>query len=77
MTIFKERKGDLRLSEKILLSKEEAAEMLSISVSSINRLMKTSEIPFKRIKGLVRFHPEELNKWALNLEDAEGEDNGN
>ena len=77
MTIFKEPNDGLRLPEKILLTKEEAAEMTSISVSSINRLMKTNEIPFKRIKGLVRFHPEELNEWALNLEDAEGEDNGN
>ncbi len=74
MSIFKEISG-VPISEKILLSKEEAAEMVSISVSGIERLMKAKDIPYKRVGGLVRFHRDELNQWALEIGSTEGEKN--
>jgi excisionase family DNA binding protein len=75
MSVYKQSNG-VPISKKILLSKEEAAEMVSISVSGIERLMKTNDIPFKRVGGLVRFHREELNHWALNIGKAGGGKNG-
>jgi len=75
MTIFKPLDG-VPISKKILLTKEEAAEMLSMSVSKINRLMQDEAIPVKRIGGLVRFHRDQLNAWALNISNAEGESDG-
>tara|TARA_Y100001938_G_scaffold70826_1_gene98175 strand:+ start:1132 stop:1362 length:231 start_codon:yes stop_codon:yes gene_type:complete len=75
MTIYKPLDG-VPISKKILLTKEEASEMLSMSVSKINRLMKREAIPVKRIDGLVRFHRDELNAWAINLDNAKGESDG-
>lgn len=75
MTIFKPLDG-VPISKKILLTKEEAAEMLSMSVSKIDRLMKEQAIPVKRIGGLVRFHRDQLDAWALNLDSSKGESYG-
>jgi len=75
MTIYKPLDG-VPILKKILLTKEEAAEMLSMSVSKINRLMSEEAIPVKRIGGLVRFHRDQLNAWAINLDNAEGESDG-
>ena len=75
MTIFKPLDG-VPISKKILLTKEEAAEMLSMSVSKIDSLMKEQAIPVKRIGGLVRFHRDQLDAWALNLDSSKGESDG-
>jgi excisionase family DNA binding protein len=46
-------------TEAYLKSKREAAKFLSVSLGSIERLMR-SGLPYVKVGGLVRFRPEAL-----------------
>lgn len=48
----------------ILLDKATAASVLSISVSSLERLMKSQELPIVRLNGRVLFPAKKLEAWA-------------
>ena len=49
---------------KILVSREEAAQLLSISVRGIDYLLATRRLPFRKIGGRVLISVAELRKYA-------------
>jgi excisionase family DNA binding protein len=51
-------------SVKILVSREEAAQLLSISVRGIDYLLATRRLPFRKIGGRVLIPVAELRKYA-------------
>jgi len=51
-------------SSKILVSREEASQLLSISVRGIDYLLATRRLPFRRIGGRVLIPVAELRKYA-------------
>ena len=51
-------------SSKILVSREEAAQLLSISVRGIDYLLATRRLPFRKIGGRVLISVAELRKYA-------------
>jgi excisionase family DNA binding protein len=51
-------------SSKILVSREEAAQLLSISVRGIDYLLATRRLPFRKIVGRVLIPVAELQKYA-------------
>ena len=51
-------------SSKILVSREEAAQLLSISVRGIDYLLATRRLPFRKIGGRVPIPLAELRKYA-------------
>jgi len=46
-----------------LLSKQEAAQRLSISLRNLDNRIKTGSIPFVRLGRLVRFIPSDIQKY--------------
>ena len=51
-------------SSKFLVSREEAAQLLSISVREIDYLLATRRLPFRKIGGRVLIPVAELRKYA-------------
>jgi excisionase family DNA binding protein len=51
-------------SSKILVSREEAAQLLSLSVRGIDYLLATRRLPFRKIGGRVLIPVSELRKYA-------------
>jgi excisionase family DNA binding protein len=51
-------------SSKILVSREEAAQLLSISVRGIDYLLAGRRLPFRKIGGRVLIPVAELRKYA-------------
>ena len=58
--------------EKIMITLEEAAQMLSISRPTLYRWMEMEEFPVVRIGGCVRIPVDALRRWA----DAQVRDKG-
>ena len=52
------------MKEKEYLTVIEVAEKFGVSASLIRKLVFKSEIPFLKIRGLIRFTPKEINKWV-------------
>lgn len=48
-----------------LISKKEAAEMLGVSVDTIDRLVMAGEIPMYRVSSVVRFWESEVVAYVL------------
>jgi excisionase family DNA binding protein len=48
---------------KYLMSKREAAQYLGISLVSLERLLRSSDLQIVRIGGLVKFRPEDLDRF--------------
>ena len=69
MSVFKEE-PELPINQKILNTKEEAAKLLSMSVSTVDRLMRTGDIPFRKVRGKVLFIRKELEIWAIELPEG-------
>lgn len=65
MSVYKNEKTDIPVRDRILVCKDVAAELLSMSVSKLERLMKESSLPFKKIGGRVLFSPDELRNWVM------------
>ncbi len=55
---------------KLLLGKREAAEALSVSPSTIDRLRREAGLPFIRLQGVVLFRRQALEEWAAAKETA-------
>jgi excisionase family DNA binding protein len=53
--------------EPMALTKVEAAESLGISVRTLQSEMAARRIKWKQIGKLVRFHPEHLRRFMLDL----------
>ena len=47
------------------LRKQDVAELLSVSIQTINNLIKSSEIPFYTLEGEHRFNRQEIENWML------------
>jgi hypothetical protein len=55
---------------KVLLTKPEAAEVMGVSPSTLDRWRKAG-LPCLRLDGLVLFRPEALREWAAQRERGE------
>lgn len=53
---------------KLLLDKRAAAEALSVSPSTVDRLRRDDGLPYLKLNGLVLFRPEALRAWAAEKE---------
>lgn len=58
------KKPPVRAGEKFLLSREDAAQVLSISQRALDYLVATRRLPFKRIGGRVLIPVADLRKYA-------------
>jgi excisionase family DNA binding protein len=58
-----------------LLSKQQAAALLGVSVRSIDNYRQSGNLPFHRLPGsrVVRFDKEELERWATGREAGSGD----
>lgn len=55
---------------KLLFTREEAAEMLEISIRKIDELVANGELKPRRIGNLVRFYLGELVRYAATHDDV-------
>lgn len=46
-----------------LLSKQEAADQLGLCRATVHKLIKTEELPARRVGGQIRIDPDELRQW--------------
>jgi excisionase family DNA binding protein len=53
--------------ESVLLTPDEAADLLKVKPSTVTRLARNGEIPSKKVGGQWRFVRDELEQW---LRDA-------
>ena len=49
-----------------LLTKDQAAELLNISVVSVDRLRKAGYLPFRKIGSFIRFLPVDIENFIQN-----------
>ena len=56
--------------DKILVDKTVAGDVLSVSVSTIDRWRREEGLPFVKLDGLVLFRPDSLKAWAAEKENA-------
>jgi hypothetical protein len=54
--------------DRILVDKPGAGDVLSVSVSTIDRWRREEGLPFVKLNGLVMFRPEALREWAAEKE---------
>lgn len=54
--------------EAICVRRNQAAAMLSISTTTLDRLVKAGEVPCLRLPGRVLFRPDALRDWAKQRE---------
>lgn len=64
---IREEKRDDK-SERILLTKKEAARDLGVSEATIDRLRKDKGLPCVKLDGRAMFRPASLDKWAIKQE---------
>lgn len=50
--------------ERLLLTPDEAAEMLGLKLAAIRRLCRTNAIPHVKVARKLRFNPDTLRAWA-------------
>lgn len=48
-----------------LLTKREAASLLSISVRTLDRMRSTGEIQATKVRGVVRFEPASIQRYVV------------
>ena len=60
---------------KELLNKQQAAQLLGVSVRSIDNFRQSGNLPFHRLPGsrVVRFDRAELEEWATGRKDGSGD----
>ena len=62
---------------KRLLSKQEAADLLGVSVRSIDFYRQTASLPYHVVGGkLIRFSEDELEQWATGRNGKDNDNNG-
>lgn len=49
-----------------LIDKKDVAAWLSISTVSVDRLRRTGKLPYRKIGGLIKFLPEDLERFLAN-----------
>ena len=60
--------------DKILVDKPGAGDVLSVSVSTVDRWRREEGLPFVKLNGLVMFRPEALRDWAASKERTDSAD---
>ena len=55
-----------------LLNADEAAERLQLKKAYVYKLVRDGEIPHIRFGRSVRFRPESLDRWELEIEQGAG-----
>jgi excisionase family DNA binding protein len=55
---------------QVLLSRQEAAARLSISVATLDRLTRAGELPRVKLPGKVLYRPESLDEFARRKETS-------
>jgi len=55
-----------------LITREDAAELLSISTITLDRLRKKGELQYRKFGSLVRFLPEDIEEFVKNSKHSEG-----
>ena len=58
----------LGVNEAVCVRRNKAAQMLSISVSTLDRLVKAGDIPCFKLPGGVLFRVDTLRDWAHQME---------
>jgi excisionase family DNA binding protein len=61
--VFIARKAGFVLSTQVLLTKKDVANILKCSVSKIEKMMAAGEITYKKIGGMVRFRPSDVEPF--------------
>lgn len=46
-----------------MLTKTDVMQVLNVSLSTVNRLMKSKELPFQKIRGAVRFKRQDVDEY--------------
>lgn len=49
----------------------DVARYLRLSRNTVRRRMRDSDLPFRRIGGVIRFLPAEVEAWAASQQDQE------
>lgn len=57
------RKEMGEMQKQVLLKKKEVAEIMRVSVQTVNRMTKRGELPFRRIGGQVMFLYSDIIKY--------------
>jgi excisionase family DNA binding protein len=47
-----------------LIDIKEVSEMIGVKKPTIYEWVRTGKIPFRRLNGLIRFDPDEINEWV-------------
>ena len=55
--------GSTEVRQRPLLTPEEAAERLNVTLRFIRRLCHERRVPYAKVGKLVRFDPDELEAW--------------
>lgn len=48
-----------------LMTRQETAEMIGISVQTLDRMIKDNRIPYIKIGRLIRFNKEQVTDWVM------------
>jgi excisionase family DNA binding protein len=59
-------------TEVIGMTKGQAARALGVSISAIEQLMRSGELPYANIGQVVRFHPEDLHRFMRERTQLKG-----
>ena len=60
-----------RVAERLLVTKGEAAERLSVSVRTIERLVAAGRLPLVHVEGAARFRVSDLEAYVHDLSEAQ------
>lgn len=61
------------IMDEPLLTKQDVADDLKISVKTIDKMVCSKQIPFYKIGRLVRFQREEIKEWLLKQRSQHGD----
>jgi excisionase family DNA binding protein len=57
--------GSTQARQRPMLTPQEAAERLNVTLRFIRRLCHERRVPYTKVGKLVRFDPDELEAWIL------------
>ena len=62
-----------RMADRLLITKDEAAERLGVSVRTVERLVATGRLPQVHVERLARFRVKDLEAYVDGLGESGGE----
>ncbi|MEK4283250.1 helix-turn-helix domain-containing protein [Ureibacillus sp. FSL K6-0165] len=60
--------------EKLTYSVNELAQLFGVGTTTIYTMVRSNEIPYKKIRGRIVFHRETIEKWLMEGEKCEKHD---